>query len=93
LAAPDEHFLGSSRDHIVPGAGDGLDNLALACRACNFIKRNKHFDIPGQILKREELITRAREYIHAEREKKKVRLAHSRDLLIICGLVRKPPAA
>lgn len=43
LASDDQYLYGSHVDHIVPGAGDDLENLALACKTCNFIKRAKKF--------------------------------------------------
>jgi 5-methylcytosine-specific restriction endonuclease McrA len=51
-----DYYHGAHVDHIVPGTGDSIDNLALACIACNRIKRKKRFGNGDVPLPRSELI-------------------------------------
>ena len=36
-----KYFWRMTTDHIVPGDGDGFENIALACAKCNSRKRNR----------------------------------------------------
>ncbi len=56
-------------DHIVPqsrGGSDGLDNKALVCKMCNFMKRDEV--VEGTT--REDRIRAARTIIHDKRKRK-----------------------
>jgi hypothetical protein len=76
----DDYFHNSNIDHIVPGAGNGLCNLALACRTCNNIKRATPFVEPGEIWPsndvsvRSKLIARAAQHIAALRSRNQGRM-------------------
>lgn len=90
-ATSDEFFFGYNIDHVVPASHDGPshpDNYALACRPCNFIKRNRDFRNGESGVTREAIIIRARQYIAAERTRNAERMAHALPLLQICGLTR-----
>lgn len=90
-ATSDEFFFGYNIDHVVPASHDGPshpDNYALACRACNFIKRNRDFRNDETAVTRETIITRARQYIAAERARNEERRRQALPLLTICGLAR-----
>ena len=54
-------------DHIVPGAGDGADNKAVACSFCN---GTKYSYVPRGST-REELLSDARRYIQERRQLKR----------------------
>jgi 5-methylcytosine-specific restriction endonuclease McrA len=81
LASVDDYFYGSHVDHIVPGRGNHLDNLALACKTCNFIKSDRNFADDGRDLTRDEIVKKARDLIAEERLKKDKRLQRVRELL------------
>jgi hypothetical protein len=81
LASVDEYFYGSHVEHIVPDAGEHADNLALACKTCNFIKRKKNFSETGQLLTRDQLIAKATEFISQRRTLNEERLRRVRELL------------
>ena len=89
LACEDAHFHGQHLDHIVPDGGDGFENRALACAACNRIKRAERFERQGVSLSRQERIAAAAKYIALVRQNNRERLARSLDWLRICGLVRE----
>src|ERR1017187_737580 len=78
VESPDEYFFGSHVDHIIPDAGDTLDNLALACNACNFIKRRRRFRehdaVANAAGQRSEVIWKASQYIAQIRERNRGRL-------------------
>ena len=84
LASDGEYLYGSHVDHVVPGQGDDLQNLALACKTCNVIKRAKNFaegvDGPNR---RNEIIGRARADIQAQREKNRNRLERVKALITL----------
>lgn len=43
LASVDDYYYNEQQDHIVPkskGGWEGADNLAIACKTCNFLKRD-----------------------------------------------------
>ncbi len=87
LASDGEYFYGSHVDHIVPGGGDDIENLALACKTCNFIKRAKRFAHPAEPFDRAAILGRAREFIQARREENRSRLKRVKDLIgILDGL-------
>ena len=84
----DEYYYGSHIDHIVPDAGDEPVNLALACHACNYIKRDRRFlnvaeeglpISPTEI--RALIISRAAAYIASIRETNEKRMAADLQLL------------
>lgn len=81
----DEYFYGAHVDHVVPGAGNALTNLALACRACNFIKRKQTFAAsefpPTTAEGRTEIIKKASEYITGIRARNTERLKKQLPLL------------
>ena len=81
LASDGEYLYGSHVDHVVPGLGDALENLALACKACNFIKRDKDFRDGSQTSGRNEIVGRARAFIGARRSDNRIRLDRVKDLL------------
>jgi 5-methylcytosine-specific restriction endonuclease McrA len=54
-------------DHIVPNDDNNIDNLALSCRLCNFMKRNTD---PSDKIKdktRENLLSNAKKIINERR--------------------------
>ena len=53
---------------------DNLDNLALACKVCNFIKRDRNFADKDSALDRIEIVARAREFILDRRAENSRRL-------------------
>jgi hypothetical protein len=75
LASSDVYFRGGHLDHIVPDGGDVVENLALACAACNFLKRGSDpkEKAPSQAT-REVLIDVAKAIINARRTSAKGRL-------------------
>ena len=77
LASSDAYFRGAHLDHIVPGAGDHIDNLALACAACNYLKRgtDPSSQVPGTPAPRNELIAAARRIVEGRRTTAQQRLA------------------
>jgi hypothetical protein len=80
----DDYYYHSQIDHIVPGAGDDIENLALACKACNQLKRNYNFaqDDP----QRASIIARAALYIREKRDFNRMRLEEDLKLLrMLCG--------
>ena len=88
LGCEDAHFHGSHIDHIVPKHGDNLENLALSCTACNYMKRNRAFNVEKPAMTRAELITAAREHIQGVRDRNRDRLKQSVQWLTCCGLKR-----
>lgn len=74
IATAADHFCNAEIDHVVPYAGDDLENLALACHACNRIKRHKNFTEVGQLNARSDLIMRARHYIQTITTRDEARL-------------------
>ncbi len=87
----DDYFHGYNIDHIVPASLHGaseIDNYALACRACNLIKRNVTFHSSTEALTRSELIKRASDYIQRERRRNDERLKDHLPYLKMLGLVR-----
>ena len=81
LDSSDDYLYGSHIDHIIPGGGKYVDNLALACKTCNFIKSDKNFQDPESPLRRENLIAKAKVYISKRRELNEQRLSRVRQLL------------
>lgn len=60
LASIDDHLYGSNVDHVVPGAGNDAENLALSCKMFNFVKRDQSFADPDRPLARSEIVARVR---------------------------------
>jgi len=88
LASDGEYLYGSHVDHVVPGRGDGFENLALACKTCNFIKSGQNFaDAEGQ-LKRLEIVSRASVVILARRRENGRRLGRVKELLDLIPAAR-----
>jgi hypothetical protein len=87
IESPDDYYFGAHVDHIVPSAGDDSLNLALACRACNFIKRDKRFLVEGETLPASEIegraliLSLATAYIASVRTENEKRLATDLQLL------------
>lgn len=84
----DEYYYGSHIDHVVPGNGDDVLNLALAYHACNFIKRDMRFvdvaevGLPKTAVEmRALIISRATVHIASIRERNQKRLASDLELL------------
>jgi hypothetical protein len=87
LSSSDRYFDGSHIDHIVPDGSNDPDNFALACVACNRIKRRfdpSRKDAPSQT--RKELLDAARSYILQRRERDAGRLRAAAPLLRDCGI-------
>jgi HNH endonuclease len=88
IGSSDEYYFGAHIDHVVPDTDDSLLNLALACHACNFIKRDMRFlevadeGLPASgIEMRALIISRAAAYIASIRERNQKRLAADLELL------------
>lgn len=67
-------------DHVVPGSKGGkdtLENIAICCKACNYLKRDY---IPSGST-REEQIDDARRYVLKKRKNEEIKLAALRDLV------------
>ena len=77
----EEYYFDSHMDHIVPKGGNEIDNFALACKACNFIKRNRDFRRDDAPNTRSALIERAAIYIAGIRERNRGRLKRDLELL------------
>ena len=89
LSSSDIYFHGGHLDHILPGAGDDLNNMALACAACNRMKRR--FDASLQTesaASRADLIRVAAGHIRLMRARDEERLQAALVLLRDCGMVR-----
>lgn len=82
LGCVDDYLYGSHVDHIVPGAGNDPENLALACKMCNFVKRNGNFTDPDRSLTRAEIISRVKAFVMGRRELSEKRLEQIRVLLM-----------
>jgi len=70
LTDADTFFYGNNIDHLVPlsrGGSEEVENRVLACRACNFLKRDFDPRLPGPA-DRAELIKRARAEIDRKRQ-------------------------
>jgi hypothetical protein len=90
LRSASVHFHGAHIDHIVPGKGDGLENLALSCIACNRMKRATKFLAEGEVPpERKTLIQRARRHCDKLRERDKGRLQRDLPFLIACGIAER----
>jgi 5-methylcytosine-specific restriction endonuclease McrA len=81
LACVDDYFYGSHVDHIVPGAGNDPENLALACKTCNFIKSDRNFADADRALSRAEIVAKAKYFIAKRRRLNNERLRRVRELL------------
>lgn len=81
LKSADDYKLWEN-DHIVRGAGDGLENLALACLVCNCKFKNRWRPSgeggPGN---RDALVAEAREYISLLRSEAERQVADLRATL------------
>ncbi len=90
LGSSSVYFHGAHIDHIVPGTGDALENLALSCIACNRMKRATKFLAAGEVLpERKTLIERARRHIGELRDRDEGRLRRDLPLLIACGIAER----
>lgn len=83
LAFVDDYLYGSHVDHIVPGAGNDPENLALACKMCNFVKSDRNFADPDRSLARAEVLARARAFIAGKRRQSEQRFQRVRELLAL----------
>ena len=71
LASYDDYDLWQV-DHIVPGGGDHLDNLALSCKLCNFVKRGTDPSKTAKLTQRQDLIDAARNIVKERRKAKEM---------------------
>lgn len=71
MESSDVFYFGRNFDHVRPAEGDGPENRAVACWACNRIKSRGRFDGNS----RAEIIANARAHIQAVRERNDQRLA------------------
>ena len=70
MLADVDSYDGWQKDHIVPDGSDDVSNLAIACKTCNFIKRNSD---PRPLAKgedRDSLVAAARQIVSERRAKK-----------------------
>jgi 5-methylcytosine-specific restriction endonuclease McrA len=77
LLATVESYDSWQRDHIVATAKAGvdhLDNLALACKFCNFLKRHTETTKPFELADRREALEVTRKLINERRAVKQERL-------------------
>lgn len=89
LSSSDLYFHGGHTDHIVPGGGNDLDNMALACAACNRMKRSFDPRSEGPAgATRNDLIGVATRHISDRRARDEERLKWAIPLLHDCGMVR-----
>ncbi len=65
------------KDHIVPNGGDGVDNLAVSCRTCNFVKRKTDPSIGLDSPDRAALIRAARLIVQERRQEKELILSRT----------------
>lgn len=82
FASP-ENFKQWTQDHIVPlhrGGIDDFDNLALACRTCNFSFKVR-WDPPDKNASRQERLAAARRYIHEQKQQFEKRMAQWRAII------------
>jgi 5-methylcytosine-specific restriction endonuclease McrA len=82
LRSVDDYFFNAQLDHIVPESRGGKtepENLALACKTCNFLKRDAVFD-PGQGPPPRTLVPRIATAIRLLRSRKQSDLAAIRSL-------------
>jgi hypothetical protein len=84
-----DYFHVAQLDHVVPGVADSLNNFALACIACNRIKRQRIFST--EPVAREETIRLARIYIQGIRERDRLRMERSRDLMLMLDQLEVAP--
>ena len=61
-------------DHIVPNGDGDIDNLAVSCKTCNFIKSNTDPTETATNQDRQSLIIAAKELIIKKREVKETKL-------------------
>ena len=70
-------------DHIIPTSllcDNSLNNLALACKTCNFIKRNWNPQtIKNKAQNRDELLKAAKDYILGKRKFKEQRMLEEKE--------------
>lgn len=86
LKSSDAYFRGGHIDHIVPGGGDHLDNLALACAPCNYLKRGTDPRVGGSgIPTRDALISAAKRIIEDRRRAANARLEQAMPFLRVLG--------
>jgi 5-methylcytosine-specific restriction endonuclease McrA len=83
LACVDDYFYGSHIDHSVPGAGNDPENLALACKTCNFIKSDRNFADADRVLSRAEIVAKAKDLIAERRRLNGQKLRRVRELLAL----------
>jgi hypothetical protein len=78
-----EYYYDSHIDHIVPNGTEGPEqqNLALTCKACNFIKRTFDPSRDSSDLSRAGLISRTRQHIDSIRARNEARLVGDLELL------------
>lgn len=57
-------------DHIIPNGDNGIENLALSCKLCNFVKRGTDPSKTAKSNQRDDLINAAKEIINIRRKQK-----------------------
>ena len=85
----DDFYHGYNIDHVMPASRGGRsnhENYALACRACNLIKRDFISAHDQMNASREELIERAREHIQQRRQQNEQRMKVDVRRLRTCGV-------
>lgn len=65
-----EHYDQWQVDHIIPNGDNNLENLALSCKLCNFVKRQTDPSSQTDKKDRASLIAAARDIISQRRQRK-----------------------
>ena len=71
------------KDHIVPNGSDHVSNLAIACKTCNFIKRNTDPQPLSTDGDRQALVAAAREIVGERRARKEEILKRTKDAVAV----------
>jgi len=70
MLADVDSYDGWQKDHIVPDGNDDASNLAIACKTCNFIKRNSDPRALAKGQDRDSLVAAARKIVSERRARK-----------------------
>jgi hypothetical protein len=79
MLADVDSYDGWQKDHIVPDGNDDVSNLAIACKTCNFIKRNSDPRVLANGEDRASLVAAARHIVSERRAKKEETLQKTKD--------------